>query len=117
MTKLTRDLVIKKAREIFPGCDPADVLAILDMYGKAAHEPECERVQLAALKLSEGKLDRLRQMIVLAKEDFRDVIAPAEYPEYEALGVVGLEKLDAEGCRKLQERDLRQYLRWLLGEG
>jgi hypothetical protein len=59
----------------------ARALELLDTYGVAAHERERERVQLAILKLSEGKEEKLREYVGVAKRDYRDVLFWAEYPE------------------------------------
>ena len=113
----TRDLVTAKVRQTFPGKNPDDILAILDMYGEDPYETGRERVQLALLKLSDGNEDRLLDETQTAKIDFRDVIAPAEYPGFWKIGFVGAAELDAKGRRKLKQRDLRQYLSWLRNTG
>ena len=82
MLKPTRSMVLEKLREIFPEERCADALAALDLYGSAPDDQERDRVQLAALKLSAGDLDRLRDLVFTAKGDPRDVIAPAEYPGF-----------------------------------
>jgi hypothetical protein len=40
---------------------------------------ECERTRFAALKLSGGRLDRLREAIALAKIDWRDLLMAAGF--------------------------------------
>jgi hypothetical protein len=109
----TRDLVLSKAKQLFPDEDPDAIMALLDEYGREPHESVGERVQLAILKLSDGDEDRLLDLVVTAKRDDRDVIYPAEYPEFWRIGLVGVDKLDATEIRQLKERDLRQYLSWL----
>src|SRR5947209_15217877 len=115
MPKLTRSLVLKKVEEGFPEPSFTQVVDILDTYGAEPHESERERVQLAVLKLSDGNINKLQELILTAKRDLRDVIAPAEYPGFSRIGFVGVDKLDKDGIRKLKESDLRQYLTWLLG--
>jgi hypothetical protein len=44
-------------------------------------EVKLERFQFAALKLSEGKLDKLDRAIALAKEDWRDLLMAAGFGE------------------------------------
>jgi hypothetical protein len=46
-------------------------LAILAAYGQAAHEREPARVQLAILKLSDGVLNRIAELLSAAKQDYR----------------------------------------------
>ena len=53
---------------------------ILTSYGRECHEKEPARVRLAILKLSEGKLDKLEYYTGIARQDYRDVLAWAEYP-------------------------------------
>jgi hypothetical protein len=77
----SREDVVASVRASFPKGSRTRVLELLDMYGVAAHEREQERVQLAILKLSEGKEERLRQYVGVAKRDYRDVLFWAEYPE------------------------------------
>ena len=43
------------------------------------HERECERVRIAAIRVSEGSLDRLGQAADLAKLDFRDLLMAAGF--------------------------------------
>jgi hypothetical protein len=44
-------------------------------------ESKLERFQFAALKLSEGKLDKLNDAIALAKADWRDLLMAAGFGE------------------------------------
>ena len=73
------------------------------------------RVHLAILKLSNGDIRRLREHIETAKSDFRDVISPPEYPEFDAIGFVGVARLSQEEREALKLRDWQQYERWLTG--
>jgi len=45
---------------------------------------QLERFQFAALKLSEGKLDKLNDAIVLAKADWRDLLMAAGFGDVDA---------------------------------
>ena len=55
---------------------------ILGRYGTEKWEMEIARVRLAALKLASGDLEALRKAIAMAKTDYRDALAQAEYPRY-----------------------------------
>ena len=55
---------------------------IVHRYGVEKWEMEIARVRLAALKLASGDLERLRGAIAMAKTDYRDALAQAEYPRY-----------------------------------
>ena len=80
MTRTRRE-VIAAARKAFPSRRVPEVLGLLDAYGVEAHERERERVQLALIVLSEGNESKLRELIAVAKRDYRDVLFWAEYPE------------------------------------
>lgn len=113
MSQPTRDWVVAKVKQLFPGQSPADVMEILDLYGEESYERERERVQLAILKLSEGSQEKLLQFLDVAKTDYRDVLAWAEYPNAMRLSVAETDALGAEGRGELAQRDLQQYLAWL----
>jgi hypothetical protein len=88
--------------------------ALLDRYGEG-DEAGRARVQLAALKLCEGSLDALERWIETARQDFRDLLAYAEYPEETNAGWTTAALSDAEllALAASRERDRRQYLDWL----
>jgi hypothetical protein len=69
-------------RRDFPAEQREAVLDVLRDYSKRKLARECPRVQLAALKLAQGSLKRLRLCIDDAQRDYRDVLAAAQYPEY-----------------------------------
>jgi predicted Fe-Mo cluster-binding NifX family protein len=108
--KYTRELVMEKAKDVFPKEDVSKIMSILDEYGVESYEQERERVQLAILKLSEGDMKELKESVKAAKQDYRDVLAYAEFPlemKSETL------KLDAEKAKEIREKDRKQYLEWL----
>lgn len=69
-----------RVRRESPAATAAAILAVLDRYGLDPHESERERVQVAILKMSAGRHDHLERSVELAKTDFRDALAAAEYP-------------------------------------
>ena len=71
----TREDVLAAARGWFGEAELNQVLPLLDQYGSESHEPEVNRVKLAILALSEGKMDKLQYFVKLAKVDYRDVLA------------------------------------------
>jgi hypothetical protein len=113
MLHVTRDWVLQKVRQLFPSLNPDIVMEVLDLYGTESYERERERVQLAILKLSEGSQEKLLQFLDVAKLDYRDVLAWAEYPNAMRLSVAATDGLDEQGKRALAEGDLQQYLAWL----
>ncbi len=66
---------------LFPSRSAKAVLDILDLYGVESYESERERVQMAILHLSQGSEDKLLQFVETAKQDYRDVLYWAEYPQ------------------------------------
>jgi protein-arginine kinase activator protein McsA len=75
----TREMVITTAKKFFPNEDLKTILAILDLYGDDLREKH--RVHVAALNLSEEKIEKLRENIAAARFDFRDIILAAEYDQ------------------------------------
>lgn len=109
----TRELVERKAGDEFPGEDTPRVMTILDQYGVRPHERERERVQLAILKLSGGKLEELQKQVEVAKKDYRDVLLYAEYPLW-AESPLPME--DTKEAKEMDEKNRKQYLDWLNGK-
>lgn len=69
------------------------------------------RVRLAVLKLAEGNLDKLERNIALAQQDYRDVLAAAEYPN--TFGAWNIKKNDPDKYKALQQQDQEQYDAWI----
>lgn len=99
-------------RRDFPVDRAVEVLALLDEYGKETWQREPHRVRLAALKLAAGDLERLRQEIEGAKRDYRDVLAPAEYPSY-SKHMFRIGELAKDEQQGIIDADWRQYQDWL----
>ena len=74
-------------------------------YGK-------NRNAAAILKLVNKDFDAIDHLIAISNSDFRDVIAPAEYPKCLELGFGDFPK-DPEERRRLYLADWRQYAKWL----
>jgi predicted RNase H-like HicB family nuclease len=72
---LLREDVIQAAQEMFPNEDLQTILDVMNEYGKRPFEMDTERVQVAAVRLSEGDVDKLRQLVADAKRDYRDVLS------------------------------------------
>ena len=96
----------------FPRVQVDDVLAILAEYGTEIWHKERERVRLAALKLANGDLAKLRSAIDRAKLDYRDVLAPAEYPKFMQEGI-RFRRLRSRDRQLIYTDDWQQYERWL----
>ena len=77
----SRDEVIVVVQKTFPETSYSRVIELLDTYGVESYERERERVQLAILKLSEANEEKVREFVVVAKRDYRDVLFWADNPE------------------------------------
>ena len=73
----TRDDVVSKALALFGDDHAAQALALVDEYGTESHEREVNRVKLAILEVSDGKMTRLPYFVKCAKIDYRDVLTGA----------------------------------------
>jgi hypothetical protein len=110
MMGYTHNTVLKKLRVCFPVPDVmAQAQALLDTYGGESWHKERDRVHLAILKLSAGELGRLHHYVEAAKQDYRDVLAWAEYPEQFRAPPGAPHEVIAP----LLQRDRAQYLAWL----
>ena len=88
----------------------------LARYGAEDGEREPERVRLAILKTCEGSIERLLELVRGAKQDYRDTLMAAEYPEEARAAWARRPNLSEEERRRLaeiRERDRKQYLEWL----
>jgi len=104
--------VIRIVERDFPPADFPTVMAVLREYGVEDRQKEENRVRIAALKLAGGDLNALRRAIGSARQDCRDVIAGAEYPEYTKTVLPGA-GLPEKRVREVVERDASHYRDWL----
>jgi hypothetical protein len=121
--KLSRELVLKKLASIFP--EPAiakQALRSLDKYGKKEFQIKPDLVHLAILKLSGGELWRLRELVRTAQDDFRDVLYPAQSPEYFQMqranpirygGLKAKKKTSEAKIAAMEKRDHDQWTAWI----
>ncbi len=107
--KVNASDVLRVIKRDFPDCESEDIIGMLGKY--TAKEPS--RVHLAALKLSEGHIEKLRRYIQVAILDFRDVISPAEYPKFHDVGFGSLNQLNEKEIEKMKKADWNQYQEWL----
>ena len=100
------------ARRDFPADRVAQVMALLQQYGTERWHNEPARVRLAALKLAAGNIELLRYNIEVAKRDYRDMLAPAEYPGY-CKRVPHPGALPPDDEQRVIDDDWKQYEAWL----
>ena len=74
----SRDDVVSRAVALFGKTRAARALALVDDYGTESHEREVNRVKLAIIEVSDGKLTRLPYFVKCAKIDYRDVLTGAK---------------------------------------
>lgn len=113
MVKNTENIIKQKISQLWPEHESHEILKILDQYGAESYHKEIKRVHLAIIKLSEGDLGRLKHFVDVARSDYRDVLAFAEYPGEMKLGFLGKKELTPEEVHELRKRDREQYLDWL----
>ena len=110
--KVSNDDVKRIVHRDYPQDLYFTIMNILGEYGSESWQREKHRVRLAALKLAHGNIDELRRLIATAKRDYRDIIAPAEYPSY-TKNILGLKEKDSNLKQKIIQKDWEQYTNWL----
>ena len=105
--------VLNKIKKMWPEADPQEILDLLNEYGTKSWETGRERVQLAILKLSRGEQDSLPELVKMAKKDWRDVLAYAEYPEEMKTHPVEMRDMPEKDAQTIRKRDKQQYEKWL----
>lgn len=85
--------------------------AVQVILSKYEHKEEY-RVQVAALKNSNGDIEILKQQIDSANCDYRDLLSNAEYPAYSKQWS-RMESASDEERNKVIQADWEQYQTWL----
>lgn len=96
----------------FPVDQYSVVMKILGDYGTEKWHRFRTDVQLAALKLADGNLDRLRSLMASARRDFRDVLYPSNFPSLKKAQANFL-GLSPEEQSRIRDNDRQQYEEWL----
>ena len=99
-------------RRDFPLALQEQVRAALARYGREPWEREPPRVRLAILRLAHGDAAAVERHLRVAKTDYRDVLAAAEYPGA-SIEWGKLSALTADERAKLHAADWEQYRAWL----
>jgi hypothetical protein len=104
---MTQEKLLAKIGQVFPDADPADIRRRLDAYTG----PDRLRVQLAIVKLSdEDQRDSPDHYVDVARNDHRDVLAWAEFPQQLRPDWFTLSVTERA---KVTKADRQQYARWL----
>jgi hypothetical protein len=99
-------------RRDYPSEQINQVFAALKDYGQETWHRERFRVQLAILKLAAGDIDALHNHLEMARRDYRDVLAFAEYPGY-FIKVPPNAKSSDPAHAEVIDADWKQYQHWL----
>src|SRR5580700_8675160 len=110
---VTFDDVERIARREFSDEQFSTVITLHKEYGTEAWQRECPRVQLAALKLAGGSLEKLRAQIETAKRDYRDGLAVADFRAYCKAGFRHMRELPEDERVRIINADWHQYHEWL----
>ena len=104
-------VLARKLAAMFPDPSQREMVAgELARYGTEAYEREAGRVRVAILKVAGASLEKVREWVAIAKRDYRDVLAAAEYPREL---VTQTWRLPEAECRAIREEDARQYRQWI----
>ena len=76
----TREDIERLALSLFGEQHCHEALRLVDQYGIESHEREVNRVKVAILETSEGKLSRLPYFVACARIDYRDVLTGQRLP-------------------------------------
>ena len=79
---------------------------LLHEYGQEQHEKEIDRVHLAILRLAGNSAEQIMNWVLIAKHDYRDVLASAEYPTQMRTNSWKLSKADQQ---RIESEDHEQY--------
>jgi hypothetical protein len=112
---ITESDIKRLIRREFPQPLHAEVEDLLETYNSASGDGGKYRVSASILKLSKGDIESIKKYILKANNDFRDVLAPAEYTNLWKLEFgwkLGFE-LSEERKRELYTKDWEQYEAWL----
>jgi hypothetical protein len=116
---LTHEDILRVVTREFPSERHAEVHGILSVYGRESWQCGENRVRMAALKLANGDIERLRHQINRSTLDYHGVIAEAEYPAFTIkVTSCGL-PTDDEHCehaahaKEAISQDWQQYQDWL----
>jgi len=100
--------VERVAKREFPADMLPEIMETLEMY----IAPEPYRVQLAVMKLANGKFGELKRYVRIANEDWRDVLGLAEYP-LATQNLLRWDELTRKELQKIIDADWLQYSDWL----
>ena len=107
--KISEADIIRIIRRDFLKLEFAEAGSILSKY-KSTSEDGRMRVYAGILKLSHGNMELLKEFVLKANNDFRDIISLAEYPNYSKHAFD--KELTEQKRRELISDDWLQYIYW-----
>lgn len=110
-TRDVQETLARRLRTMFPDSRARDQVAtLLARYGSEPSEHEPDRVRLDILKLAGSSIEAVETWVNVAKTDYRDVLAAAEYPSQLRSPTW---KLTEEDLSRIALIDRKQYTDWL----
>jgi hypothetical protein len=107
----TEESLVEKLVLIFPEITARNrVIAVLNQYGTEPYEKEVVRVRLDILKPSGNSIEDVQRWVDIAKKDYRDILASAEYPS-ELLAPTWSMSKDETAI--IRTTDRKQYEEWI----
>ena len=97
--------IIRRDYSIYP---IKDILKELNKYS----DYEKYRVWAGILKLSNGNMNRLKKNVIKANNDYRDILAYSEYPEYSDKIGFDDDKFTRKELNEIIKRDKQQLDIW-----
>ena len=111
MTSYAQEVLKTKLEAMFPDeTSRREIVSLLNQYGTETCEKEISRVQLGILKLSGTSAEAIKMWVGVGKNDYRDVLAAAEYPN--ELNAPTWKMKETESA-KIRDSDRRQYEAWI----
>ncbi|TGM16528.1 hypothetical protein EHQ82_17020 [Leptospira selangorensis] len=105
-----KKLLKVKISELFPDLNnQKKVLIELEKCSLGNSKIEKERVFLSIVKSSNGNIDKIRDLVTVAKKDYRDVLAWAENPNKMSHEFTTNKKINSE----LEKKDKEQFKKWI----
>ncbi len=111
------ELLIEAAlSRYFPDAEERELAqSLLAGYGVESGQREALRVRAAVLKLAGSSLEELERQVRTACQDYRDVLAAAEYPRQMREGVTA--RSDPAAHARCVQEDRAQYRNWVQSFG
>ena len=107
---ITKDDLKRIINREFPSIHTSEIERILNLYNSEIEEGR-NRVQASVLKLSNGDISLLKDFIEQANNDFRNIIAMAEYPNYSK--ILFSKNFTNDEKQTIIDEDWIQYKSWL----